>query len=63
MSKVCAHLKKMILLAEDVGSVSEITMGDWLGTSDRIYISGTTGTGSAFTITLEIDKEAKSDGN
>lgn len=61
MSKVYRHLKKMILLADDIGEVDNITMGEWLETSDRVYINGKTQDGREFTLTLEIEKEAKED--
>ena len=59
MSKMVNHMKKMLLLVDDFGIADEVHLGDWLGKSKRIDISGKTHDGREFTLTLEIEKEAK----
>ena len=63
MSKMVNHMKKMLLLVDDFGIADEVHLGDWLGKSKRIDISGTTHDGRDFTLTLEIEKEVKEDGD
>ena len=57
------RLRKMLVLAEEVGKIDEVYKGDWVGKYDRINITGKTPDGRDFTITLEIDKEVVQDGN
>jgi hypothetical protein len=52
-----------LILAESIGEIDEIHQGDWLDKAERIDISGKTQDGREFTLTLEIEKEAKQDGN
>ena len=61
MSKMVNHMKKMLLLADDIGNADEVHLGDWLGKAERIDINGKTHDGRDFTITLEIEKEVKED--
>lgn len=63
MSKIHKYLRSVLNVAENVGEVDEIHQGDWLGKAERIDISGNTQDGREFTLTLEIEKEAKQDGN
>lgn len=55
------RLRKMLLLAEDIGVIDEVYKGDWVGKYDRINVTGKTQDGREFTLTLEIDKEVKQD--
>ena len=61
MSKIHKYLRSVLNVAENVGEVDEIHQGDWLGKAERIDISGKTQDGREFTLTLEIEKEAKQD--
>ena len=61
MNEMYGHLKRMMATAECVGLVSEVNMGVWLGTHNRISIDGKTADGRKFEMTLEVEKEAKQD--
>ena len=61
MSKVYKHLRNMLTLADAIGKVTDVTVGEWITTSDRAYITGKTNDGHGFTLTLEIEKEANED--
>jgi hypothetical protein len=63
MSNITRYFRHVLNVAENVGNINEIHQGDWLGKSERIDISGKTNDGREFTLTLEIDKEVKQDGN
>lgn len=51
------YLRNLLNLADQVGYVEDVSMGDWLKTSDRIKITGTSKTGHGFSLELEIQKE------
>lgn len=61
MSYINKHFRQMLGASENVGNIEEISMGDWLGKSERIDIHGKTNDGRDFTLTLEIDKEVNED--
>lgn len=61
MSNIYKHFRNVLNVAENVGDIFEIHQGDWLGKSERIDINGKTKDGREFTLTLEIEKEAKED--
>lgn len=63
MSKIYRYFRNVLNVAENIGEIDEIHQGDWLNKADRIDISGKTQDGREFTLTLEIEKEAKQDGN
>ena len=54
-------LKKLLPVAEDIGKVNEAHMGDWVGDQDHISLRGETPNGRKYELTLEIDKEVKTD--
>lgn len=53
--------KKMIPIAENMGEITELTMGDWIVDYERINIVGKTKDGRRFELTAEISKEEKKD--
>ena len=61
MSNIYKFFRNVLNVAENVGNISKIQQGDWLGTADRIYINGKTQDGREFTLTLEIEKEVEND--
>lgn len=61
MSNIYKYFQSILGVADIVGDVEEISQGDWLGKSERIDINGKTRDGREFTLTLEIEKEAKKD--
>ena len=63
MSNIYKYFRNVLGVAEVVGDIEEISQGDWLGKSERIDINGKTRDGREFTLTLDIEKEAKQDGN
>lgn len=48
------HLKRMMDVTEEVGSILKIDMGPFMDQSDRIYIQGKTKDGKSFEMVLEI---------
>ena len=53
-------LKVLLVVAENkIGTIEEVSMGDWIKTKDRICIQGTTKEGKPFELVLEIDKEVQ----
>ena len=63
MSSIYKYFRNVLGVAENVGNIEDISQGDWLGRSERIDIHGKTDDGRDFTLTLEIEKEVKEDGN
>ena len=63
MSYINKHFRQILGVAENVGGIDEISQGDWIDRSERIYITGKTNDGRDYTLTLEIEKEVKQDGN
>ena len=61
MSKMYNFMRRMMGIAETVGDVTEIDMGEWLEKYDRISLRGTTPEGQKFEMTLEINKEVAQD--
>ena len=61
MSKMYNFMRRMMGIAETVGDVTEIDMGEWLEKYDRISLRGTTPEGQKFEMTLEINKEVEQD--
>lgn len=61
MSYINNYFRRVLCVAETVGGIDEISMGDWLDRSERIHINGNTHDGREFTLTLEIEKEVKED--
>lgn len=61
MSKMYNFMRRMMGIAETVGDVTEIDMGEWLEKYDRISMRGTTPEGQKFEMTLEINKEVAQD--
>ena len=62
MSNLYGHMKRMLPVAENVGTVTEVAMNEnWCGLYDRISITGKDIAGRSFEMTLEIklDKEEK----
>ena len=48
------HLKKMLEIAEEVGAVNSLNMGEWLRGKDHISIRGETTNGQPFELELFI---------
>lgn len=63
MSKMYSYLRRMLGVAETVGDISEVDMGEWLDKHDRIFIKGITAEGRSFEMVLEIGKEVQKDGD
>ena len=61
MSKMYNFMRRMMGIAETVGDVTEIDMGEWLEKYDRISMRGTTPEGQKFEMILEINKEVEQD--
>ena len=61
MSKMYNFMRRMMGIAETVGDVTEIDMGEWLDKYDRISLRGTTPEGQKFEMILEINKEVEQD--
>ena len=61
MSKMYNFMRRMMGIAETVGDVTGIDMGEWLDKYDRISLRGTTPEGQKFEMTLEINKEVEQD--
>jgi hypothetical protein len=61
MINISNYLRNVLDVAEHVGRVEEVHMGDWLQDSKRIDISGKTHDGEEFTLCLEIHKEVSED--
>ena len=61
MSKMYNFMRRMMGIAETVGDVTEINMGVWLESYDRISLRGTTPEGQKFEMYLEINKEVEQD--
>ena len=61
MSKMYNFMRRMMGIAETVGDVTDIDMGEWLEKYDRISMRGTTPEGKKFEMTLEISKEVEQD--
>ena len=59
MSYINKHFRQVLGVSEVVGDIEEISMGDWLGRSERIHINGKTHDGRDFTLTLEIENEVQ----
>jgi hypothetical protein len=58
--QVYDFLKVLLVVAENkIGTIEEVSMGDWIKTKDRICIQGTTKEGKSFELVLEIDKEVQ----
>ncbi len=60
---ITKYFRHVLNVAENVGEISEIHQGDWLGKAERIDINGKTHDGREFALRLEIDKEVQKDGN
>jgi hypothetical protein len=51
-------LKALLGVAENkIGSIEEVSMGEWINTKDRVSIEGKTHYGKHFELTLTIAKE------
>ena len=51
-------LKTLLVVAENkIGSIEEVSMGEWINTQDRVSIEGKTPDGKHFELTLAIAKE------
>ena len=61
MSKMYSHMKRMMTVAENVGDITGIDMGEWLDKYDRISFAGTTPEGLKFELNLQINKEVEQD--
>ena len=61
MSKMYNHMRRMMGVAETVGDITGVDMGEWLDKYDRISLRGTTSDGQKFEMTLEITKEVEQD--
>ena len=59
--KMTYQMKLLLNIAEAIGEIEEVYMGDWVGKYERINITGKTPDGKNFTMTLEIDKEVEQD--
>ena len=60
------HLQSMLTIAEniagdDLGSIDELDMGEWIPGTDRIKIKGKTDSGNNFELTLEVSECQKSE--
>ena len=51
------YLRNMLNLADQVGHVEEVRMGDWVNKYDQIRVTGHAKNGLSFTLELEIQKE------
>lgn len=56
------YLRKLMDVAETIGEVSEFCEMDW-GDDKRLWLQGTTAEGKKFSLILEVQKEAVSDGH
>ena len=63
MSKMYNHLNRMLPVAESVGDITSLDMGDWANKYERISICGKTPEGRDFELVLEVTKEVEQDGN
>ena len=61
MSKMYNYMRRMMGVAETVGDITGVDMGEWLDKYDRISLRGTTPDGQKFEMTLEITKEVNQD--
>ena len=61
MSKMYNYMRRMMGVAETVGDITGVDMGEWLDKYDRISLRGTTPDGQKFERTLEITKEVEKD--
>ena len=61
MSKMYNYMRRMMGVAETVGDITGVDMGEWLDKYDRISLRGTTPDGQKFEMTLEINKEVEQD--
>ena len=61
MNKIYGFMKRMMGVAEAVGNITGVDMGEWLDKYDRISIRGTTPEGQEFEMILEINKEVEQD--
>ena len=61
MSKMYNYMRRMMGVAETVGDITGVDMGEWLDKYDRISLRGTTHDGQKFEMTLEINKEVEQD--
>ena len=58
MKSLYGHMKRMLPVAENVGTVTEMAMSEnWCGMYDRITITGKDFNGRSFELTLEIKLE------
>ena len=55
--QVYQYLRNMLNLADQVGHVEEVRMGEWVNKYDHIRINGKGKNGLSFTLELEIQKE------
>jgi hypothetical protein len=49
----------MVVAENRIGTIEEVSMGDWIKAKDRICIQGTTKEGKPFELVLEVDKEGQ----
>ena len=58
MKNLYGHMKRMLPVAENVGTVTGVAMNEnWCGMYDRITITGKDFAGRSFEMTLEIKLE------
>ena len=61
MANLYGILKHMMCVADVVGGVDSLDMGEWLGCKDRIVIRGVTFEGQPYEMTLEVAREEEQD--
>lgn len=57
MANLYGILKHMMCVADVVGGVDSLDMGEWSDTTDRIAIRGVTFEGKPYEMTLEVTRE------
>ena len=57
MANLYGILKLVMGVAEELGEVDSLDMGDWIGNKERIAVSGVTFEGKPYELILEVEKE------
>lgn len=51
------YLKKLLELAEGIGKIDEVDMGNWIKNGEKCEVAGTTSDGQHFELRLTMEKE------